>query len=100
MCDRSSSSSENKIKPMWTGLIEANAFPSIVVIQIYFLPNARQPNIPSQLGMKKKNKAGNFLASLSLGSLRHILDTITKSNGGHEIPFKPSDATILGGHLH
>lgn len=39
---------------MWTGLIEANAFASIIVIQIYFLPNARQLNIPSQLGMKKK----------------------------------------------
>ena len=88
---------------MWTGLIEANAFASIIVIQIYFLPNARQLNIPSQLGMKKKKtffKADNFLASLSLGSLRHILDIITKSNGGLEIPFKPSDATILGGHLH
>ena len=38
---------------MWTGLTESNAFASIGVIQIYFLPNARQPNIPSQLDIKK-----------------------------------------------
>ena len=57
----------NKIKPVWAGLIEGNTFPSIGMIQIYFLPNTRQTNIPSYLDMKKTFlKLDEFLTSLSL----------------------------------